>query len=303
MRLTSRSPMVAMVAMLVAGLTLAVSAQSPDITVGRIVVNEAFREGLDFLAADHDRFIRETAELAAIPAAAGAGKQRVARFVEMARAAGIDDATVDDNGNVILVLRGRISSEPLVVVDAPLGTSMDTDPVTAAGTRIEGPGVAGARGLASLLAVLRALKDARIQPRRDLMLLASAPGSGAGPSEGIRKIFDQPDVASRARYFVALEGTGSDRVSSAPGTRGSTIVHLASQMIQRLGQPEPAWSDDGHRDATVPIGLKVPAITIGSGGEGGQTDDGTEWIDLAPETSVPGIQAVFGIVLAMAEIG
>ena len=53
-------------------------------------------------------------------------------------------------------------------------------------------------------------------------------------------------------------------------------------------------------DANIPLSLGIPAIKIGSGGTGGREHSLEEWIDVAPEPSLRGLEAGLATVLAAA---
>ena len=53
-------------------------------------------------------------------------------------------------------------------------------------------------------------------------------------------------------------------------------------------------------DSNVPISLGVPAVTIGSGGDGGRAHAVDEWIDVAKPESLKGMSVGLAALLAMA---
>ena len=55
-------------------------------------------------------------------------------------------------------------------------------------------------------------------------------------------------------------------------------------------------------DSNIPISLGVPAVTIGSGGEGGRAHSLDEWIDVAKPESVRGMTVGLAALLAMAGV-
>ena len=55
-------------------------------------------------------------------------------------------------------------------------------------------------------------------------------------------------------------------------------------------------------DSNIPISLGVPAVTIGSGGEGGRAHSLDEWIDVAKPESLRGMTVGLAAVLAMAGV-
>jgi tripeptide aminopeptidase len=78
----------------------------------------------------------------------------------------------------------------------------------------------------------------------------------------------------------------------------SPIVQIASHVIQRFGM-QPSYST-GSTDANIPMSLKIPSITIDSGGQGGRAHALDEWIDVEKSASVKGIQVVLTTLVALA---
>jgi acetylornithine deacetylase/succinyl-diaminopimelate desuccinylase-like protein len=96
-------------------------------------------------------------------------------------------------------------------MDTVFGMEVDVA-VERRGRRLEGPGIAdNARGLAALVAVARALAEARVPLARPIRFAATVGEEGAGDLRGVRHLFNgastEPPVA-----FIALDGAGVERV-------------------------------------------------------------------------------------------
>ena len=83
---------------------------------------------------------------------------------------------------------------------------------------------------------------------------------------------------------------GQTRVDSA-------IVQTAGAVVQRLGI-QPRYST-GSTDSNIPMSLRIPAITIDSGGFGGRAHALDEWIDVEKTVSVKGIQVVMATLVSL----
>jgi tripeptide aminopeptidase len=81
---------------------------------------------------------------------------------------------------------------------------------------------------------------------------------------------------------------------------GSTIVQTASAAIRAFGL-QPLYLV-GSTDSNIPISMKIPAITIDSGGEGGRGHALDEWINIQNESSLRGINIALALLLALAEM-
>ena len=78
------------------------------------------------------------------------------------------------------------------------------------------------------------------------------------------------------------------------------IVRNADAIIRARGlTPLPSFSST---DANMPMSLGIPAVTIGSGGEGGRAHSLDEWIDVEKTKSLHGATIGLGILLATAGV-
>ena len=82
--------------------------------------------------------------------------------------------------------------------------------------------------------------------------------------------------------------------------RESPIVQTAAAAIRAVGM-SPAYSFSST-DSNIPISLKIPAITIDSGGSGGRAHALDEWIDVEKSASLKGIEAALLMLLGLAGV-
>ena len=76
------------------------------------------------------------------------------------------------------------------------------------------------------------------------------------------------------------------------------IVQLTAAAVKAAG-----WAPvlgASSTDSNIPISLGVPAVTIGSGGDGGRAHSVDEWIDVSQPESVKGMAVGLSALLAMA---
>jgi len=76
------------------------------------------------------------------------------------------------------------------------------------------------------------------------------------------------------------------------------IVQTASVVAQRFGL-QPRYSS-GSTDANIPMSMRIPSITVDSGGIGGRVHTLDEWVDVEKNSSVKGIQLLLTTVVALA---
>ncbi len=55
-------------------------------------------------------------------------------------------------------------------------------------------------------------------------------------------------------------------------------------------------------DSNIPISMKIPAITIDSGGRGGRAHALDEWLDTEKTSSLKGMYVAMGILLSLAGV-
>src|SRR5690606_8480070 len=78
------------------------------------------------------------------------------------------------------------------------------------------------------------------------------------------------------------------------------IVQNAEAIIRANGlEPKSSFSST---DSNLPMSLGIPAVTIGSGGEGGRAHALDEWIDVEKAKSLHGAAVGLGILLATAGV-
>jgi acetylornithine deacetylase/succinyl-diaminopimelate desuccinylase-like protein len=134
-------------------------------------------------------------------------------------ALGLRNVRLDSIGNVIAERPGS-GGGPTVAFAAHLDTVFpeSTDVrVRRQGTALQGPGIGDdCRGLAVLLAVARAMRDASVATRGTILFVANVGEEGPGNLRGVRYLFTRPPA--RIDYFVAVDGTGLGLTSRAVGS-------------------------------------------------------------------------------------
>ena len=168
------------------------------------------------------------AGLVAIPAPPFGEQARsewlAARFAE----AGLTDVQTDAVGNVYGTLAAvklpPESSGPVVVLSAHLDTVFPADtplkPVVD-GDRLQAPGSCdNGAGVAGMLAIARALVEAKIALPAPLIFLGNVGEEGEGDLRGVRHFYNQRSLAGRVAAHIVLDGAGADSaVTQALGSR------------------------------------------------------------------------------------
>jgi tripeptide aminopeptidase len=197
-------------------------------TVRRIIDSPAFQSARATLEAEHDRTVQDIITLTQIEAPSFQEATRAAAFMEMARAHGLNDLEIDAEGNVTGVRRG-IGNGPLICIAAhldtvfPAGTDVS---VRRDGTKLFAPGVGDdTRGLAVLLAWIRAMDAAKISTRADVLFVADVGEEGRGDLRGMRHLFQKGRYKDRITTFITVDSPDMGRI--ATGGVGSKRYRIA----------------------------------------------------------------------------
>src|SRR4051812_24228900 len=173
----------------------AAAPQTPDAVVQQIIGGAPFKAAAAFITADQDRFVRDLITLTEIAAPPFKEQARAAAFLQMLKREGLSDVETDAEGNV-MGLRPGAGTVPaggqrgILVVSAHLDTVFPegTDvKVKRTGTRLQAPGVGDdTRGLALLLALVRALHQGGFQTGMDVLFLGNVGEEGEGDLRGVK---------------------------------------------------------------------------------------------------------------------
>ncbi len=140
-----------------------------------------------------------------------------ARYLEAQfRNLGLEHVRIDAIGNVLGEYRGR-DANSWVILAAHLDTVFPPEtPVRVAreGKRLVGPGVSdNGNGLATLLAVIRALGTAKVATAASILFVANVGEEGEGNLRGIKHLLDDNELRQKTRAVIAIDGSGNDRLT------------------------------------------------------------------------------------------
>src|SRR5258708_13621209 len=194
------------------------AAQSSDATVRGIVDGPKFKQGVAFIEADQNRFVRELIALTEIPSTPLKEQARAKAFLEMLRQQGLSDVEMDAEGTVMGMRRGTgAAGGPLLVVNAHLDTVFPegTDvKVKRQGTRLSAPGIGDdTRGLALLLALIRTLDAAKFTTPADVLFVGNVGEEGEGDLRGIKFLLQKGKYKDRVKQVLAIDGNESNAVT------------------------------------------------------------------------------------------
>ena len=163
--------------------------------------------------------------LTEIPAPPYKEQKRAAKFQEMMRAAGVDSIWMDAAGNVIGMRRGR-SGKKLVVLEGHLDTVFPegTDvTVKRRGDTLAAPGIGDdTRGLALVLAVLKAMQKTKLQTDANILFVGAVGEEGLGDLRGVKQLVNGDGL--KIDSYIAVDGGAISGITS--GGLGSHRYHI-----------------------------------------------------------------------------
>jgi acetylornithine deacetylase/succinyl-diaminopimelate desuccinylase-like protein len=228
------------------------AAQTPDARVRAIVDSDQFKQAAAFIAGNQDQFVNELITLTQTPAPPFKEEGRATAFMMLLQRLKLTDVEMDGAGNVMGVRKGSGAEPGLLLVNAHLDTVFPegTDvTVRREGTRLMAPGVGDdTRGLAAMLALIRAMDAAGLVTRRDILFVGNVGEEGEGDLRGIKFILQKGKYKDRIKQVVAIDGT--DTTEIARGGVGSrryrvTFKGPGGHSYSAFGLVNPAFAMGG----------------------------------------------------------
>jgi len=182
--------------------------------------NAKVHAALDIIKADNAWTVQQQVELTQIPSPPFKESKRGAEFKKRLEALGLHDIRVDTAGNVIAMRKGT-GTGPTVVISGHLDTVFPegTDvTVRHDGTKLRAPGIGDDdRGLAVVLAVVRAFEKAGVQTIGTVYFVGDVGEEGPGNLRGMRNLFGK-ELKGKVDYFISVDDTGLGIASRAVGS-------------------------------------------------------------------------------------
>ena len=203
---------------------------------------------LDILRANVSAITEEQIRITEIPAPPFQESARAAYMKKLLSSAGLR-VDGDATGNVIGEWAG--SSPDIVMLTAhldtvfPAGTEVN---VKRENGRLLAPGISdNGTGLAALVAISKAFRDAKIRTKKTILFVADVGEEGEGNLRGMRALVEA--YKKRLKYVIALDGSATEYVTTAA---------LASRRVEVsiAGPGGHSWSD---------FGLPNPIHALGRG--------------------------------------
>jgi tripeptide aminopeptidase len=182
--------------------------------------NPRVRAALDIVKADNAWTLQQQVELTQIPAPPFKESVRAAEFKRRLEALGLHDVHIDSVGNVI-ARRPGTGKGPTVVLAGHLDTVFPEGTavaVTREGPRYKAPGIGDDdRGLAVVLAVVRAFEKANVQTNGTVYFVGDVGEEGPGNLRGMRNLFGR-ELEGKIDYFISIDDADLGIASRAVGS-------------------------------------------------------------------------------------
>ncbi|REL33382.1 M20/M25/M40 family metallo-hydrolase [Rhodohalobacter sp. SW132] len=177
--------------------------------VGKATIQQAFT----FIEEFDEQTVQNQILINEIPAPPFMEDVRAEKYLEMMMAYGLTDVSIDEEGNVIGKRPGT-TGEKTIVISAHLDTVFpeDTDvTVEVRNDTLYAPGITDdARGLTTVLTILKALQEVEIQTEADIWFVGTVGEEGLGDLRGVKHLFREggPQIDS----FISIDGSNDQRI-------------------------------------------------------------------------------------------
>src|SRR3989442_1364654 len=159
----------------------------------------------DYIDRNHESILHEWIAITEINAPSGQEQQRAKYIESLLRKYHLDDIHYDSSGNLIAVRRG-IGGGPLIVFDAHMDTVFQPGlqiKATIRDGKVYAPGIGDdTRNVEALLAKIRALNEAKIKTKGDLVFVFTVEEETT--FKGVKTYVDQNKA--KINHYIALNG-------------------------------------------------------------------------------------------------
>jgi acetylornithine deacetylase/succinyl-diaminopimelate desuccinylase-like protein len=218
-------------------------AQAPRSVPALPTDNAAVRAAMDSIRSWNEWTLRQQIELNEIEAPPFKEERRAQEFKRRLESLGLTNVRIDAEGNVIGERPGA-GNGPVVVISGhldtvfPEGTNVK---VRREGTRLSAPGIVDdARGLAVVLAVLRAMQQARVATIGTIYFVGTVGEEGPGNLRGVRHLFTR-EMKDRIHYFISVDGAQFTVTNAAVGSHRYRVSYVGpgGHSYGAFGMPNP----------------------------------------------------------------
>ena len=165
------------------------------------------------------------------------------------------------------------------------------------GTRLSAPGIGdNSRSLAVMVAMIRAMNEARVQTVSDILFVADVGEEGVGDLRGVKFVLKQGRYKDRVGQFIVIDGSGrgDDIVTGAVGSRRYRVTFNGpgGHSYSAFGLVSPAFAMAAAMNRFAAIRVpESPKTTFNVGVVGGGTSvnsiPSSMWMDVDMRSESP----------------
>lgn len=218
----------------------------------KILADEKVQKALKQIKEEHNLTIEQQKMLTEIPAPPFKEAKRAKAYKELLEDYDLENVHIDAEGNVF-GKRSGAGDGPTLVVSAHLDTvfpeGTDTT-VKEKDGKLYAPGIGDdTRGLAEVLAVIRALQDSNVKTAGDIIIGGTVGEEGAGDLRGVKAYFTE----NKADGYISIDGSDLE-----------TMIYLGTgsfrYRVTFLGKGGHSFGDFGTPSATHALGRAIAEI-------------------------------------------
>ena len=220
---------------------------------GRLLGDPAVSAAIERIKRGEPQVLDDQVRLCEIAAPPFKEGRRAEAFRQAFESLGLKSVRIDRAGNVIGVRPGK-AARPNLVFSAHLDTVFGEDvdiKTSRSGSLLKGPGISDdCRGLAVLLAIIRALEEGRFETGT-ITFVGTVGEEGLGDLRGVKELFTG-DLKGQIDRFVSIDGAGAGITAvgvgvlryrvSFKGTGGHSYgdfgianpIHALGRVVNRL---------------------------------------------------------------------
>src|SRR2546430_2013656 len=222
----------------------------------------------DYIDRNHESILHEWIAITEINAPSGQEQQRAKYIESLLRKYHLDDVHYDSAGNLIAVRRGA-GGGPLIVFDAHMDTVFQPGlqiKATIRDGKVYAPGIGDdTRNVEALLATIRALNEAKIKTKGDLVFVFTVEEETT--FKGVKTYVNENKA--RINHYIALDG----------GYEGFTYAGIGINWYRHhfIGPGGHTRSSTPPYSATLPLARAIVRMTVK-----------TDVISTSPAALIPG---------------
>ncbi|MCI0491139.1 MAG: M20/M25/M40 family metallo-hydrolase [Blastocatellia bacterium] len=228
---------------LIAAFMLTASAQGYSLLPDQLSSSAQIDRALKYIKAIEPETLDEQARICEIAAPPFKERESALYFRRRFEELGLKNVRIDGAGNAIGERPGA-SDGPVVVLAAHLDTVFpEGTPVKVMRDEamLKGPGIGdNCRGLAVMLAIIRALNETGITTSGTIIFVADVGEEGLGDLRGVRHLFNE-ELKGKIDYFIAIDGAGLEITNRAVGSHRYRVTFRGpgGHSFGAFGMPNP----------------------------------------------------------------